>query len=78
MTSTTRKILIGAIITVVSLFFTITVSAEDLEETVNYQPPTLDQTLDFIQVSPYEVDSLCGVRDARRLLPKESQILLVR
>ena len=49
MTSTTKKLLIGAIITLVSLFFTISVSAEDLEETVNYKPPTLDQTLDFIQ-----------------------------
>jgi len=49
MASTTRKILIGIIITVMSLFLTISVSSEDLEETVNYQPPTLDQTLDFIQ-----------------------------
>ena len=49
MAKATKKICIGAIIVLVSLFLTISVSAEDLEETVNYQPPTLDQTLDFIQ-----------------------------
>ena len=43
------KILIMLIIPIVSLIFTISVSAESIEETAKYEAPTLDQTLDFIQ-----------------------------
>ncbi len=49
MESAVRKIFILAIISIVSFIFTIPVSAEDIEETVKYKAPTLDQTLGFIQ-----------------------------
>ncbi len=49
MRSVMRKILILAIIPIVSLIFTISVSAENIEETAKYKAPTMDQTLDFIQ-----------------------------
>jgi len=49
MESAIRKIFILAIISIVSFIFTIPVSAEDIEETVKYKAPTMDQTLGFIQ-----------------------------
>ena len=49
MESAVRKIFILAIISIVSFIFTIPVSAEDIEETVKYKAPTMDQTLGFIQ-----------------------------
>jgi hypothetical protein len=49
MRRTMRKRLVLATISIVSVILTISVSADDLEETVKYQPPTMDQTLDFIQ-----------------------------
>lgn len=49
MGSIIRKIVIIAIISMVSVIFTISVSAEDIEETAKYKPPSLEQTLDFIQ-----------------------------
>lgn len=49
MGSIIRKTLILATISIVSLILTISVSAEDIEETVKYKAPTMDQTLDFIQ-----------------------------
>ena len=41
--------IILAVILITSLIFTIPVSAENIEETAKYKPPTMDQTLDFIQ-----------------------------
>ena len=49
MGSVIRNIILLAIISMVSFLFTIPVSAEDIEETAKYKPPTMDQTLDFIQ-----------------------------
>ena len=49
MESVIRNIIFLAIISIVSLLFTIPVSAEDIEETAKYKAPTMDQTLDFIQ-----------------------------
>ena len=44
-----RKIFILAIISIASFIFTIPVSAEDMEDTVKYKAPTMDQTLNFIR-----------------------------
>jgi hypothetical protein len=49
MQSVIRNTIIVALISIGSLIFTNPVSAEDIEETVKYQAPTMDQTLDFIQ-----------------------------
>ena len=49
MESAIRNIIFLAIISIMSIVFTFPVSAEDIEETAKYKPPTMDQTLDFIQ-----------------------------
>ena len=49
MGSAIRIMLILAIVSIVSVILPISVSAEEIEETVKYKPPTMDQTLDFIQ-----------------------------
>ena len=49
MESAIRKLIVVGIISIVSFIITIPVSAEDLEETVKYQAPTMNQTLGFIQ-----------------------------
>lgn len=49
MESVIKKIVILVIILMVSFIFIIPASAEDIEETVKYKAPTMDQALDFIQ-----------------------------
>ena len=43
-----QKIITAAIISIVCLFLVFQASAEDIEETVKYKAPTMDQAIDFI------------------------------
>lgn len=43
-----RKLIITSIILFLAGIVSIPVSAEDLEETVKYKPPTMDQTVEYI------------------------------
>ena len=43
-----QKIIMAAIISIAGLFIVCQVLAEDIEETVKYKAPTMDQTIDFI------------------------------
>jgi len=44
-----RKLLMGSIILYLAIIISIPALAEDIEETVKYKPPTMDQTVDYIQ-----------------------------
>ena len=43
-----KKVLLTTIILFLAIIVSIPVSAEDIEETVKYKPPTMDQTVDYL------------------------------